>query len=85
MSTFTDQVNARAKLLFDVQTVAPDMQIQDADTSAEIRRRVVVSVVGEAKIKDRCDDYIHGVFDSIVQNKMKPKAQVITSPGRLSR
>ena len=70
-----DKAAARAKLLDAASKVAPGIQLDSALSDADIRRAVLAKRLGDASVKDKSDDYVQGVFDSLASSSAPVRTQ----------
>ncbi|WP_369942762.1 hypothetical protein [Xanthomonas medicagonis] len=58
---------SRAALVSNAARLAPAVDVTDHDSDADVRRRVVKAVLGSDAVAGRCDDYVEGQFDDLVE------------------
>lgn len=63
----SQRAEARAQLLQVADALAPGLELKTL-SDADVRRAVLTKRLGDAKVKDKSDDYVLGVFDSLAAN-----------------
>lgn len=61
----SERAEARARLIADAETLAPGLDVK-ALSDADLRRAVLAKRLGDARVEGKSDDYVLGVFESLV-------------------
>ncbi|MCU1089837.1 hypothetical protein JAK45_19450 [Stenotrophomonas maltophilia] len=73
---------SRAHVIINAARMAPGVDIQDDESNESIRRRAVITLMGEQWTDRRCDEYVAGLFDICVMEKREAPPTPMPPAGR---